>query len=127
MNQNNVFPLIMPCDGNYAFQSQKMDESYMWHLRYGHLNYNGLKLLKDKNIVLGLPPIAHIDKVCEGCIYGKMHRLPFPKNAYRAKVPLELVHADIFGPTSTPSIGGKRYFHLFVDDYTRMMWIYFLK
>jgi len=77
-------------------------------------------------MVVGLPSIQKNDNVCEGCIYGKMHRLPFPKTAWRAHAPLELVHADICGPTRTPSLSNKRYFLLFVDDYTRMMWIYFL-
>ncbi|RZC11614.1 Retrovirus-related Pol polyprotein from transposon TNT 1-94 [Glycine soja] len=57
----------------------------------------------------------------------KMHRLPFPKTSWRAKAPLQLVHADIWGPSSTPSFGGRRYFLLFVDDYTRMMWVYFIQ
>ncbi|KAL9413504.1 hypothetical protein AB3S75_042066 [Citrus x aurantiifolia] len=77
-------------------------------------------------MVIGLPDVRRCEKVCEGCIYGKMHRLPFPKNSWRAKVPLELVHADICGPTRTLSLNNRRYFILFVDDYTRMMWIYFL-
>ena len=84
MNSKNVFPLTMPLAENFAFKTEKIDEAYLWHLRYGHLNYNGLKLLKDKNMVLGLPPIAKLNQVCEGCIYGKMHRLPFPKTAWRA-------------------------------------------
>ena len=78
-------------------------------------------------MVFGLPNIPDKDATCEGCIYGKMHRLPFPKAAYRAKSPLELVHADICGPTQTPSLNDNRYFHLFVDDNTRMMWVYVLK
>ena len=78
-------------------------------------------------MVFGLPFISSNLKVCEGCIYGKMHRLPFPKTSWRAKAPLQLVHADIWGPSSTPSFGGRRYFLLFVDDYTRMMWVYFIQ
>ena len=53
--------------------------------------------------------------------------MPFPKITWRAKAPLELVHADICGPTRTTSIGGNIYFLLFVDDYTRMMWVFFLE
>lgn len=78
-------------------------------------------------MVVGLPEIQKNDEVCEGCIYGKMHRLPFPKSAWRARAPLELVHADICGPTRTPSLGNKRYFLLFVDDFTRMTWVYILE
>ena len=36
------------------------------------------------------------------------------------------MHVDICGSTRTPSLSNKRYFLLFVDDYTRMIWIYFL-
>lgn len=127
MTPNKIFPLMMPLNENFALKGEKINDSYLWHLRYGHLNYKGMRLLKEKNMVKGLPNIDKIDKVCEGCIYGKMHRLPFPKFAWRAKAPLELVHSDIFGPTRTPSLGGKRYFLLFVDDYTRMMWLYILE
>nr|CAD1820646.1 unnamed protein product [Ananas comosus var. bracteatus] len=127
MTPNKVFPLNMPTKQNIALKSEKVDESYLWHLRYGHLNLKGLHLLKEKNMVLGLPSINKVDKICEGCVYGKLHRLPFPKTSWRAKAPLELIHADICGPTRTPSFNQKRYFLLFVDDYTRMMWIYFLE
>lgn len=55
-----------------------------------------------------------------------MHRLPFPTTTWRAKSALELIHADIWGLSRTLSLGNKRYFILFVDDYTIMMWVYFL-
>ena len=127
MAPNKVFPLFMPFGQNNALKCENMDESILWHLRYGHLNFNGLKLLKQKNMVLGLPFISSNLKVCEDCIYGKMHRLSFPKTSWRAKAPLQLMHADIWGPSSTPSFGGRRYFLLFIDDYTRMMWVYFIQ
>lgn len=77
-------------------------------------------------MVIGLPRISKINKVCEGCIYGKMHRLSFQKTAWRARAPLELVHSHIC-ESRTPSLNGSKYFLLFVDDYTRMLWVYFLK
>jgi transposase InsO family protein len=40
---------------------------------------------------------------------------------------LQLVHADVCGPMKTTSITGARYFLLFVDDFNRKMWVYFLK
>jgi transposase InsO family protein len=39
---------------------------------------------------------------------------------------LELIHSDICGPMEY-SFGGCRYFIFFIDDYTRMTWVYFLK
>ena len=78
-------------------------------------------MLRQKNMVIGLPSIERSNQVCEGCIYGEMHRLPFFKTSWRAKLPLELVHADICDPTRTLSLNNRRYFILFIDDYTRMM------
>ena len=53
--------------------------------------------------------------------------MSFPKILYRAKTPLELVHTDIFGTPRMSSLNDNRYFILFIDDHTRMIWIYFLK
>lgn len=37
------------------------------------------------------------------------------------------MHADLCGPMLVESLGGSRYFLLFLDDYSRMCWVYFLK
>ena len=37
-----------------------------------------------------------------------------------------MVHSDIYGPLQT-SLGRCKYFLLFVDDFSRMTWVYFLK
>lgn len=42
------------------------------------------------------------------------------------KEKLELVHIDIYVPMSTSSLSGNKYFILFIDDLTRMSWVYFL-
>ncbi|RWR98958.1 integrase core domain protein-like protein, partial [Dinothrombium tinctorium] len=56
--------------------------------------------------------ITNVDSIevdeffCEGCAYGKNHRLPFKKDdKKRAELPGELIHADVCGPMSTPSVG----------------------
>ena len=33
-------------------------------------------------------------------------------------------HSDVWGPSSVSSIGGSRYFVVFVDDYFRYNWIF---
>ena len=40
---------------------------------------------------------------------------------------LQLIHTDIAGPQRTPSLKGSLYYVAFIDDCTRMRWIYFLK
>ena len=41
--------------------------------------------------------------------------------------PLQHVHSDVCGPMPTNSLGGKKYFVTFVDDYSRMCKVYFLR
>lgn len=43
-----------------------------------------------------------------------------------SKKVLELVHGDIYGPISPPTPSERRYFLLLVDDFSRVMWVYFL-
>jgi hypothetical protein len=37
------------------------------------------------------------------------------------------VHADLWGPTKTASIGGGHYFLSIIDDYSRRLWVFILK
>jgi len=77
--------------------------------------------------VNGLPHIHHHHQLCEACIFGKNHRIPFVKEPWRAKFLLELVHTDVYGPMNISSIGGNKYFLTFIDDFLRKTWIYLLK
>ncbi|KAH0636126.1 hypothetical protein KY290_038318 [Solanum tuberosum] len=68
MTPNKMFPLEVSNMEIFALAASAKDESKLWHLRYGHLNIKGLKLLVDK-----------------GCIYGKQTRKSFPVGkAWRA-------------------------------------------
>ena len=40
---------------------------------------------------------------------------------------MELVYADICGPISSTTPAGNCYFLLFVDDFSKKMWVYLLK
>ena len=103
----------------------KMDEqSWLWHARYGHLNFRSLRDLGAKQMVEGMPMIKKAEQVCDGCALGKHHRAPFPRaSTYRASNGLELVHDDLCGQITPPTPGGKSYFVLHVDDHSRFMWL----
>ena len=62
-----------------SFKASSQDQAWVWHLRYGHLNFKGLYLLKRNEMVRGLPPIQAPISSCESCILGKQHRKIFPK------------------------------------------------
>jgi len=51
----------------------------------------------------------------------------FPSGATRENGNLELVHSDLFGLISVPSLGGYMYYVSFIDDFSKKTWIYFLR
>ncbi|GJR46733.1 retrovirus-related pol polyprotein from transposon TNT 1-94 [Tanacetum coccineum] len=110
-----------------CFNSSMKDRARLWHRRYGHLSFNGLNLLKQKEMVRGLPHLGTSSSVCEDCLVGKQQRNPFPQEStWRASQVLELLHADICGPINPLSNSNKRYIITFIDDYSRKVWVYFL-
>ncbi len=60
---------------------------------------------------------------------GKMRRLSFKSvgESHHSSRKLELVHSDVCGRSMDESIGGKRYFVSFIDDFSRCCAVYFLK
>lgn len=58
---------------------------------------------------------------------GKAHRLPCSSSTTVYSQPLELIHADVWGPAPIESLNGYSYFVHFVDEYTKFTWLYLVK
>ena len=99
----------------------------MWHQRIGHIREKGLRLLHGKGMVEGISNCSLDFDFFEHCLYGKKNRVRFPYGATRAEGILKLVHSDVFGPVSVPSLGKYVYYVSFVDELSGNTWIYFLK
>jgi hypothetical protein len=129
MTSNRMYPIILKNAKTLeSYSVMKPDESSLWHQRYGHLSFDYLSQLSKKSMVIGLPELEVQHQVCESCVLGNHHREVFPSAAtFRAKSPLELVHTDLCGPMQTDSIGGSFYVLTFIDDYSRMTWVYFIR
>lgn len=107
----------MSYNEDFALATEMNDESMVWNLIYIHLNSKSTMLPNQINMVIGLSSINLIGRICERCVYEKMHRLVF--TSWRPKTPLDLVHPDVYDPNQTLSHNGRRYFLLFVDDNVR--------
>ncbi|GKA00598.1 retrovirus-related pol polyprotein from transposon TNT 1-94, partial [Tanacetum coccineum] len=126
MKKNRWFKFLPVAQPNKetCFNSSTEDRAQIWHCRYGHLSFNGLTLLKQKEMVRGFPYIGASSRVCEDCLVGKQQRNPFPQEStWRASQVLELVHADIYGPISHLSNSNKRYMLTFIDDYSHKVFL----
>ena len=59
---------------------------------------------------------------------GKLTRTQFKtKNVSSTSKPLQIVHLDLCGPSRKEGTGKENYFMLVIDDYSRMIWVAFLK
>jgi hypothetical protein len=66
--------------------------------------------------------------LCSACQAGKQVANTHPSKTFMSTSrPLELLHMDLFGPTTYTSIGGNNYGFVIVDDFSRYTWVYFLE
>ncbi|GJY99545.1 putative ribonuclease H-like domain-containing protein [Tanacetum coccineum] len=127
INLNNLSPR-----GNLACLVAKasVDESVKWHRRMGHVNYKNMNRLVKGNLVRGLPPkLFKNDHTCVACCKGKQHKASYKAITAVSSIsePLQLLHMDLFGPTSIRSIDHKYYCLVITDDYSRFCWVFFLE
>ncbi|WVZ76984.1 hypothetical protein U9M48_024890 [Paspalum notatum var. saurae] len=98
-------------------------KGWLWHRRLSHVGMSTLKkqMKKDLNITF------EKDKLCSACQAGKQVANTHPSKIFMSTSrPLELLHIDLFGPTTYTSIGGNNYGFVIVDDFSRYTWVYFL-
>nr|GEV87757.1 putative ribonuclease H-like domain-containing protein [Tanacetum cinerariifolium] len=81
----------------YLMAKATPTQAWLWHRRLSHLNFDYIKLLSKKDIVIGLP------------------KLKYDKD-----------QLYLCGPMRVASINGKKYILVIVDDYSRYMWTMFL-
>ncbi|RDX88846.1 hypothetical protein CR513_29505, partial [Mucuna pruriens] len=54
-------------------------DALLRHFHYGHLNFDDLRTLQQKEMVASLPKLSIPLEICEECVIGKQHRESFPK------------------------------------------------
>jgi hypothetical protein len=95
----------------------------LWHRRLGHPNFGYLKHVLPELFF----DIVVSELKCPTCIVAKSHRTSYLPNLNKSMVPFALVHSDVWGPSPISIGSGVRWFVIFVDDCTRMTWLYLMK
>ncbi len=92
------------------------------HQRLRHISTNAIRALIRANAVTGLHLIDDFPPfTCDSCEYTKTTRKAICKER---EAPLAdtfgaEVHADVWGPSPTLSLGGRKYYVTFTDNYSR--------
>jgi len=104
------------------------DDSWLWHKRLGHANFDLLSKLSNKGLVRGLSTLKKSKEVtCDECKKNKQVKSFFHSmNGVSTSKPLQLLHMDLFGPMSTSSLNGKYHAFVIVDNFSRFILVLFL-
>jgi len=118
------FDSKLACSASKTIHSNiPLPDSALWHFRLGHLSFSRMNFLKS------CFPFVHVDckATCDVCHFAKHKKLPFPDSCNKASKPFDLIHFDIWGPISVPSVHKHVYFLTVVDDYSRYTWLTLMK
>ena len=102
---------------------KKKAQIWLWHKRLGHPSFFYLKRLFPSLFV----GFNVLDFACKTCTLAKNHRAIFPLSENKTNIHFSLVHSDVWGPAPISTLNGMRWYVIFVDDCTRMTWVYLLK
>ena len=94
---------------------------WLWHRRLGHPSLAYLKHLfpSFRNTNMSLD--------CEACVLEKSHKHSYLPSFSRSTSPLSLMNSNVLRPAPVFATYNYSYYVIFLDDCTRMSWVYFLK
>ena len=113
---NIRLPLIAPVFVAATAAVSSIPSLAFWHARLGHASSSWVQQLTSRGL-LGLVSTENFD--CVSCQLGKQPALPFNSSESISIDIFDLIYSDVWGPSPVSSIGGSRYFVVFVDDYSR--------
>ena len=93
----------------------------LWQARLGHASSSRVQHLASRGLLGSMSP-KNFD--CISCQLGKQLVLPFKTSVSISTDIFDLIYSDVWEPSPVSSIGGSRYFVVFIDDYSRYSWIF---
>lgn len=98
--------------------------SLNWHHRLGHPSLHVFRRLVSQQC-LNVSNISTLD--CNSCCINKSHKLAFSNtSSISSTTPLEYIYTDVW-TSPIHSHDGFKYYIIFVDHYTKYIWLYPLK
>jgi hypothetical protein len=103
------------------------EEAWMWHTRYGHLNFLALRMLAQEDMVRGATGAGTCGSGLQWLPHWQAasHDVSSSSRALCRGThgAMELVHGDLCGPITPASSSDSHYFLLLVDDCNCFMWL----
>ena len=116
MDNLHLPPVALVSVATAAAAVSSLPSLALWHSRLGHAPSSRVQQLASKGL-LGSVSKDNFD--CTSCQLGKQPVLPFNNSESISNSIFELIHSDVWRTSPIASIGGSRYFFVFIDDYSR--------
>ncbi|KAL4010602.1 hypothetical protein IC575_030104 [Cucumis melo] len=94
----------------------------LWDFRLGHPNFTYMQYLFPH--LFSKFDVSSLS--CDVCIRTKQHRVSFLSQPFKPTQLFTLIHNDVWGPSNVTTSSGKRWFVTFIDDRTRLTWVYLI-
>lgn len=95
----------------------------LWHYRLGHPNFLHLQKLVPSLFSNKSPKSVSVWNLS----IRKHARNSYSIRPYKKSHPFSIIHSDVWGPSCIKNITGICWFALFVDDHTRITWVFLMK
>jgi hypothetical protein len=99
----------------------------LWHERLGHIGTQRFLQMKSGTAIgIDFSPTEIAAFECKVCTLGNAHKAPiYNKSPKRASMSGEKLHWDTCGPMEVPTLCGKRYIVVAVDDHSCTSFVHF--
>src|SRR5258708_945061 len=117
---NNLFKVEHALSASSAGSAHAVDIRTL-HRRLGHVSVDAIRALIRGGSITGLQLIDDFPSfICDSCEYAKTTRKLIRKGRSEPQAQSfgDEVHTDVWGPSPTHSLGGRRYYVTFMDDCT---------
>lgn len=122
-NEHHLYKLPLSTSSPTIHHSLKSTSSDLWHRCLGHPDSRILHYALKNNDI----HFVSSNKKCLDYLANKSHKLPFHKSSLSSSQPLQFIYSDVMGPVPIQSINGFSHYVIFIDLYSRYVWLYPIK
>lgn len=77
-SENRLYKISLEEYSPMCLFSKTEEETWLWHIRLGHVNFKALEIMSNERMAHGIPRLVQPLEKCEGCLMSKQPRSSFP-------------------------------------------------